>query len=75
MFTMGLCQEHGLFLLTLLLEKKRTIVNLLTHFPLAVSLNPVTQFERILEQTESAELKLSVSPYSMKALHITGSVL
>lgn len=32
--------------------KKRTIVNLLTHFPLAVSLNPVTQFERILEQTE-----------------------
>lgn len=55
--------------------KERTIVNLLTHFPLAVSLNPVTQFERILEQTESAELKSSIRPYSVKALHITGSVL
>lgn len=75
MSTMGLCQEHGLFLLTLLLEKKRTIVNLLMHFPLAVSLNPVTRFERILEQTESAELKSSISPHSMKAWRITGSVL
>lgn len=75
MSTMGLCQEHGLFLLVLLLGKKRTIVHLLTHFPLAVSLKPVTQFERILEQTESAELKSNISPYFMKPLHITGSVL
>lgn len=75
MSTMGLCQGHGLSLLTLHLEKKITAVNLLAHFPLAVSLNPVTQFERILEQTESAELKSSISPYSTKALHITGSVL
>lgn len=55
--------------------KERTIVNLLTQLPLAVSLNPVTQFERILEQTERAELKSSISPYSMEALHITESVL
>jgi len=75
MSTMGLCQEQGLFLLTLLLEKRSTVVNLLTRFPLAVSLNPVTQFGRILEQTESAKLKSGISPYSMKALHITGSLL
>lgn len=74
MSTMGLCQEHSLFLLKLLLEK-RTTVNLLTQLPLAVSLNPVTQFERILEQTERAELKSSISPYCMEALHITESVL
>lgn len=63
------------FLVSAAPGKKRTIVYLLTHFPLAVSLKPVTQFERILEQTESAELKSNISPYSVQPLHITGSVL
>lgn len=69
---LGLCQQHGLLSLMLLLDTERSTANLLTPFPLAVSLNPVTQFGRILDQTESAELKSGVSPYSTTALHTAG---
>lgn len=46
--------------------KKRTTVNLLMRFPVAVSLNLVTQFERILERTESQSWNRAEVPTSWK---------